>query len=87
MPTYYPSSIDGTLANYVLSGYNFGVEWCSTCDKIRLQVEVPENHWFAVGFGYYMVDTDMIVWQNYPTTTQTTDLWSTANIEPVADTD
>jgi len=32
-----------------------------------LEATIPENSFFAIGFGYTMLQTDMIVWQAYPT--------------------
>ena len=38
---------------------------------------MPENTWFAIGFGVTMIDTDMILWQSHSDNPEITDLWAT----------
>jgi hypothetical protein len=35
--------------------------------ELVLETTIPENSFFAIGFGYTMLETDMVVWQAYPT--------------------
>jgi hypothetical protein len=34
-----------------------------TNQTLKFEVSVPDNSWFAIGFGSTMANTDMIVWQ------------------------
>ena len=34
-------------------------------DEVVFETTMPENSFFAIGFGYTMLDTDMIIWQGY----------------------
>lgn len=46
---------------------------------------VPNNNYFAIGFGTSMRNTDMILWQAIGEKSVTTDLWSTGHGRPATD--
>ena len=47
---------------------------------------VPDNSWFAIGFGNTMTNTDMIAWFVNSETGETKDYWSTTQKTPKEDT-
>ena len=44
---------------------------------LMFNITVPNQNYFAIGFGLTMIDTDMILWQANGDNSLTTDLWST----------
>jgi hypothetical protein len=44
------------------SVYDFSI-WMIDDANIRMNVTVPNNHYFSVGFGKTMTNCDMIIWQ------------------------
>ena len=49
-------------------------------------VTVPENQWFAIGFGVGMINVDMVLFTGSGFNGSIKDMWSTANSTPVEDT-
>jgi len=52
---------------------------------VHFTITVPNNNYFAIGFGPTMYSTDMILWQASGATSKVTDLWSTSHAKPLAD--
>ena len=46
---------------------------------------MPNNSYFAIGFGRGMYNTDMILWQANSANSITSDLWSTSESTPNLD--
>ena len=51
------------------------------------QTKMPANTYFAIGFGYTMLDTDMIIWQADPNEPEVKDIWATGYGKVEFDTD
>ena len=48
--------------------------------EVVFRTEIPDNSWFAIGFGSTMEDTDMIAWFADNGTGRTVDYWSTSYV-------
>ena len=59
--------------------------WDPKTKKVRFQATVPNNSYFAIGFGKNMRNTDMILWQANSANSITSDLWSTGTVTPSID--
>ena len=53
-------------------------------EEIVLETIMPRDTYFAIGFGYSMIETDMILWQS-PPFVNVSDLWATEFDEPEVD--
>ena len=51
-------------------------------DEIVFKTSMPPNTYFAIGFGYTMIDTDMIIWNGYAEGPDAIDLWATEFDQP-----
>ena len=51
-------------------------------EEIVMKTIMPDNTYFAIGFGYSMIETDMIIWQAYPGRPEVADLWATEFAQP-----
>ena len=52
-----------------------------TVDKLKFEVTIKKESWFAIGFGQAMDQVDMVLFQK----DGVTDLWSTGYFTPVTD--
>ncbi|CDW77349.1 cytochrome b5-like heme steroid binding domain containing protein [Stylonychia lemnae] len=52
---------------------------------IAFEVSVPNNHLLAIGFGNYMTDSDMVMWQSKGVQSACQDMWSTGRRKPSID--
>ena len=87
MSTVLPYFQDGTTVTYTLrGGAHLELSWDNATSEVFIVADVPANNYFSLGFGETMYNTDMILWQNFQTSTKTTDLWSTSHDRPVSDT-
>jgi hypothetical protein len=46
---------------------------------LKFNVTIPDQNYFAIGFGKSMTNTDMIVWQAQGSKSLCQDWWSTSN--------
>lgn len=58
----------------------------NSATTVKFQVTMPTNNYFAIGFNQGMIGTDMILWQANGAASKATDLWSTDEVTPQADT-
>lgn len=56
-----------------------------TDERIRIKCFMPDEHWFSIGFGDSMINTDMIAWTTKGEESYVTDHYSTAKQEPGVD--
>jgi len=54
---------------------------------VSFRTVMPDNDYFAIGFGSSMTNTDMILWQSNGANSKATDLWSTGHSTPTTDSD
>jgi phosphoserine aminotransferase len=47
-------------------------------DRIRMILRMPDRHWFSIGFGSGMTNTDMIAWHANGAESYVKDYWSTS---------
>ena len=59
--------------------------WEPETKMVTFVATVPNNNYFAIGFGTSMRNTDMILWQAIGEKSVTTDLWSTSYGRPATD--
>ena len=64
--------------------YDFNI-WMKDNNNIRMNVTVPNNHYFSVGFGKTMTNCDMVLWQANGLQSKTVDLWSKGRFTPDTD--
>jgi len=56
-----------------------------TEERVRIECVMPDQHWFSIGFGNSMHNTDMIAWTTQGSSSYVTDYWSIARKEPEVD--
>ena len=56
-----------------------------TPERIRMLLKMPDQMWFAIGFGSSMTNTDMIAWHSNGKDSYVQDYWSTSKAEPKLD--
>ncbi len=54
-------------------------------DRLKILVRMPDRHWFSIGFGSDMTDTDMIAWHADGEASYVKDYWSTKKGAPKED--
>jgi len=65
--------------------YDFSI-WMTDNATIRMNVTVPNNHYFSVGFGKTMTNCDMVIWQANGLQSRAVDLYSKGRFTPDTDT-
>jgi hypothetical protein len=69
--------------------FSGGIELDTCYDKnaeeLVFKAVIPNNSWFAIGFGPTMTNTDMIAWFADDKIGETRDLWSTSHAAPKID--
>ncbi len=56
-----------------------------TPERLRIVSNIPDNMYYAIGFGNSMTDTDMIAWHAKAEESYVEDYWSTGRSKPAVD--
>jgi hypothetical protein len=72
-----PLAVTSNYIFYKLWNSFLTISLDSNLKTLTFIATVPNNNYFAIGFGPSMRNTDMILWQAQGTSSKTTDLWST----------
>ena len=77
-------TVESQYARVFPGGYDFKA-WLPTPTTIRFLVVVPNNQYFAIGFGKTMTNCDMVIWQAASAQSRVQDLYSFDRSTPTID--